>query len=100
MTGIKGSICHSAATFSTTYITLTGERPATERQNHDTFFEVKRICITCTDSVHTSEKTVCIHKIEYQLMLHREIKMFIARILRTPKDTLSECVVLDAFAKL
>jgi len=84
LTGIKGSICHSAATFSTTNITLTGERPATERQNHDTVFEVKRSCITCKDSVRTSDKTVCTHKTEYQLVLHREIKMFIARILRTP----------------
>ena len=86
LTGMEGSICHSAATFSSTNIILTGERPATECQNYDTVFEVKLICITSKDSVRTSEKTVCIHKIEYQLVLHREMKMFIARILRTPKD--------------
>jgi hypothetical protein len=51
-----------------------------------------------SNSVRTSEKTVWIHKIE--IGKYREIKMFIAQILRTPKDTLSECVVLDALVKL
>jgi hypothetical protein len=64
LTGIKGSICHSAATFSTTNITLSSERPEIESLNHDKVFRVKRICFMYKDSVHMSEKTVCIHKKE------------------------------------